>query len=54
MAHTPTSGPARWATWLATLAAIIVYGALALLAASQLTACGAQPPAHHTNPVGGA
>lgn len=30
----------RWASWLVTAAAIIGYAILALLAASQLTACG--------------
>lgn len=56
----------RWATWLATAAAICGYAILALLAASQLTACGGggggddppepahrdtQPPACQANPA---
>lgn len=54
----------RWASWLATAAAICGYAILALLAASQLTACGGggddqpepassgtQPPACQANPA---
>jgi len=51
----------RWASWLITAAAICGYAVLALLAASQLTACGGgdqpeparsgtQPPACQANP----